>query len=87
MIWERGRGLATLKEPEGFVRSEANAVNGDGVVVGMVDGPGGSKVGPNAFVYAGGRLRLIDEGGPNFAAATAINDRGQVAGVMEKKEE
>jgi probable HAF family extracellular repeat protein len=69
------------------VRSEADAVNNDGVVVGMVDGPNGSKIGPNAFVYEEGRLRLLDEGGPAFTAATAINDRGQVAGVLEKEEE
>ena len=76
-----------LEEPAGYVRSEAHAINSAGVVVGMVDGPGGSVTGPNAFVYERGRLRLIDEGGPNFASADAINDRGQVAGTMERPEE
>lgn len=52
----------------------------------MVDGPAGGQIGPNAFAYEGDRLRILDEGGPNFASATAINDRGQVAGVLEKKE-
>ena len=51
----------------------------------MVDGPAGSKIGPNAFVFEGGRLRLLDEGGPSFTYATAINDNGQVAGVMEER--
>jgi hypothetical protein len=53
----------------------------------MIDGPNGSKVLPKAFVFEGGRLRVLDEGGPNFAAATAVNDRGQVTGVMEKDDD
>jgi uncharacterized membrane protein len=87
VLWSRDGGYIQLAEPEKYVRSEASAVNNAGVVVGMVDGPHGSPIGPNAFVYEKGRLRLIDEGGPSFAAATAINDRGQVAGVLEKDEE
>jgi probable HAF family extracellular repeat protein len=86
VLWTRGGGCKQLVEPAGYVRSEAYAVNNAGAVVGMVDGPNGSKVGPSAFVYEEGRLRLIDEGGPDFTAATAINDRGQVAGVLEKEE-
>jgi len=69
------------------VRSEALAINNHDEVVGLVDGPGGSNIGPNAFVYAGGRLRILDEGGPTFGSATAINDRGQVTGILEKKEQ
>jgi hypothetical protein len=87
VVWSRNGGLKTLPEPKGYVRSEALAVNSSGVVVGMVDGPHGSKTGPNAFVYENGRLRLLDEGGPSFASATAINDHGQVAGILEEKEE
>src|SRR5262249_13076488 len=87
VIWSRQGGAKLLAEPEGYVRSEALAINSQGVVVGMVDGPGGSKIGPNAFVYAEGRLRLLEEGGPSFGSATAINDRGQVAGVLEKPED
>ena len=87
VIWSRPDGLKRLAEPEGYVRSEALAINNAGAVVGMVDGPGGSKIGPNAFVFEAGRLRLLDEGGPNFGSATAINDHGQVAGVLEKKED
>ena len=75
-----------LAEPPGFDRSEALAVNGRGVVVGTADGPRGGAVGPRAFAYEGGRLRLLTEGGPRFAAATAVNDRGQVAGVLEEPE-
>jgi uncharacterized membrane protein len=87
MIWTREGGCTPIEEPKGYVRSEAGAINNAGVVVGMVDGPYGSEVGPNAFVYQRGRLRLIDEGGPTFTAAVAINDQGQVAGVMEKEDE
>ena len=87
VVWTREDGMKQLAKPDGYVRSEASAVNNDGVVVGMVDGPNGSKIGPNAFAYKNGRLRLIDEGGPFFTAATCINDRGQVAGVVEKEED
>ena len=86
VIWSREAGMRRLAKPEGYVRAEAFAVNDAGTVVGLVDGPAGSDVGPNAFVFEGGRLRLLAEGGPAFASATAINDHGQVAGVMEERE-
>jgi uncharacterized membrane protein len=87
VVWSRSGGIRRPAEPAGYVRSEALAINNHGVVVGMIDGPNGSQVGPNAFVYEEGRLRILEEGGPNFGSATAINDRGQVAGILEKKEE
>jgi uncharacterized membrane protein len=86
VISTRGVGIIRLAKPTGFVRSEANAINNDGVVVGMVDGPHGSPIGPKAFVYEKGRLRLIDEFGAAFTTATAINDAGQVAGVLDKED-
>jgi uncharacterized membrane protein len=85
-IWTPGAGITRLEKPKGYVRSEAKAINNAGVVVGMVDGPGGSAVGPNAFVYEKGRLRVIDECGPAFTIATAINDAGQVAGILDKED-
>lgn len=87
VVWTREAGMKLLEMPESYVRSEASAINNNGVVVGMVDGPNGSKIGPNAFKYQNGRLHLISEGGPFFTAATCINDRGQLAGVVEKEEE
>jgi uncharacterized membrane protein len=87
VVWTRAAGERQLAEPPGYVRSEANAVNNAGVVVGMLDGPAGSEIGPDGFVYEGDRLRVIKEGGPLLGSATAINDRGQVAGVLEEKEE
>jgi uncharacterized membrane protein len=87
VIWTREAGQKQLEKPKGYVRSEALAVNNQGVVVGMIDGPGGSKVGPNAFVYEQGQIRLLDEGGPTFASAQAINDHRQITGVFEKEED
>jgi probable HAF family extracellular repeat protein len=86
VIWMRGKGITRLEKPKGYVKSEANAINNAGVVVGMVDGPGGSAIGPNAFVYENGRLRTINEFGPAFVIATAINDAGQIAGVLDKED-
>ena len=68
------------------MKSEANAINNNGVVVGMVDGPSGSPIGPNAFVYENTKVRVIKECGPAFTIATAINDVGQVAGVLDKED-
>jgi uncharacterized membrane protein len=87
VAWDRAKGLIEIPKPPGYVKGEANAVNNAGLVVGMIDGPGGSKIGPNAFVYEGGKLRIITEGGPDFTSAVAINDHGQVTGVFEKPEE
>jgi uncharacterized membrane protein len=87
VIWTRGTGIKRLGKPIGYVKSEANAVNNAGVVVGMVDGSNGSKIGPRAFVAQGTHVRILDEGGPTFTSATAINDQGQVTGVFEKEEE
>jgi hypothetical protein len=57
------------------------------VVVGQIDGPHGELPGPRGFVYEAGRLRPIDEGGPDFVWATAIDDAGHVSGVLEKEED
>jgi uncharacterized membrane protein len=86
IVHSRETGYKQLQEPEGYVQSQANSVNNEGVVVGQIDGPGGSHIGPSAFVYENGLLRVLDEGGGQFTAATAINDHGQVAGVFEEAE-
>lgn len=87
VVWTPGRGAKVLAPPPGFVHAQASAVNNAGVVVGQVDGPHGQLPGPRAFVYEDGRLRILDEGGPDFIWATAVNDAGQVSGVLEKEEE
>lgn len=85
VVWSRDAGMKLLEIPLGYERSEALALNNRGVVVGMIDGPRGSKTGPRAFVFEAGKLRILDEGGPAFTSAQAINDRGQVTGVFEKE--
>ena len=47
----------------------------------------GSKIGPNAYVWGPDGRRILEEGGPYFTAATAINDAGQIAGVFEREDE
>ena len=87
VVWTRGGGVQPIPEPAGYARSEAVAINNAGSVVGMIDGPPGSNLAPRAFVFEKGQLRILAEGGPDFSAATAINDRGQVTGVFEKEED
>ena len=77
VIWSREKGLTQLEKPAGYVRSEALSVNNEGVVVGMVDGPGGSHIGPNAFVYENGRFRLFERSRPRFR----LRDRDQRPGT------
>lgn len=89
VVWTAAKGIIALPEPAGFTRSEALALNNRGEVVGMLDGPAGSPNPPRAFVYeiATGRFRILDEAGPHCAGVTAINDRGQIAGIFEKDAE
>ncbi len=87
VTWSNSDGMKLLDKPAGYERSEALGVNNMGTIVGMIDGPHGSKTGPHAFVYENGRLRILTEGGPNFVSATAINDHGQITGTMEKDED
>jgi uncharacterized membrane protein len=88
-FWTRETGVRTIPKPAPFVRSEAYAINRSGLVVGMIDGPRGSEIGPTGFVYdtKTHALRLITEGGASFTTATAINDAGQVSGVFEEDED
>jgi uncharacterized membrane protein len=86
VIWTRARGQKVIEKPDGYVRSDATGVNNQGVVVGWVDGHRGSKIGPVPFVYENGRLRIFEGGGPAFSMATAINDQGQMTGVIDREE-
>ena len=87
VVWTRSGGVQRIRELTGYTRSEASAINTAGAIVGMIDGPAGTPFTPRPFVFANGHLRILDEGGPNFTTATAINDRDQVAGVFEAEEE
>ena len=86
VVWTRAGGVQTIPEPPGYNRSEAAAINNAGAVVGMIDGPHDSPVSPRGFVFEDNQLRILEEAGPNCVGATAINDKGQVAGVFEKEE-
>ncbi|MDH5287357.1 MAG: hypothetical protein OEX23_12095 [Betaproteobacteria bacterium] len=57
----------------------ANGINAAGHVVGTVETSGG----PRAFLWTGGELQLLGIPGDPKSWATAINDRGEVAGHME----
>lgn len=87
VVRTREAGCMRVPEPDGFVQSEAHDVNNDGAVVGIIERDADGELEPRAFIFHGDRLRLIDEGGPNFIDATAINDAWQVAGVFERDEE
>jgi uncharacterized membrane protein len=86
VIWTRAKGQQVLEKPEGYRRSDATAVNNQGVVVGWVDGHRGSRTGPAPFVYANGQLRIFREESSAFSMATAINDHGQMTGVIDREE-
>jgi uncharacterized membrane protein len=87
VVWTKADGVRVLEKPPGFVKSEALAVNNAGVVVGSLDGPNGSPIGPNGFAFSKGKLRILTQDNLSFAGATGINDRGQVVGIVEKRED
>lgn len=86
LIWSRESGMKVIEKPKGYVYAELNAINGRNVAVGFADGPHGSEIGPNACVTENGRLRIFAEH-PEFSSATAIDDKGNVAGTFEEKEQ
>jgi uncharacterized membrane protein len=87
VVWTKADGVRVLDKPPGFVKSEALAVNSAGVVVGSLDGPNGSPIGPNGFAFSGDEVRLLTQENLSFTGATGINDRGQVVGIIEKEED
>jgi uncharacterized membrane protein len=86
-VWTRGQGVRMLELPPGYIRSEATALNNAGVVVGMIDGPRGSKTGPRGFAYERGKLHILAQGDLPVVSAAAINDLRQIAGTVEKDED
>jgi len=86
LIWSRETGMKVIEKPKGYVYAELSAINNRNVAVGFVDGPHGSEIGPNACVTENGRLRIFPEH-PEFSAATAIDDQGNVGGTFEEKEQ
>jgi|GEM_PF-1068387 len=85
VIWSRKTGIRTIERPKGYLYAELSAINRHGVAVGFADGPHGSDIGPNACVTENGRLKIFaDE--PEFTMATAISDKGEIAGTFEERE-
>jgi hypothetical protein len=87
VIRTRDHGCARIQEVSGYIQSEAVDVNQQGVVVGTTDRKGEHGLEPRAFIYEKGKMRLIDEGGPNFTSANAINNARQVTGTFERDED
>lgn len=68
----------------GDVSGEAHAVSADGTVVGFSDDPQGPEGGPQAFVWSAGKTRALElPEGTVFSSAFGINDRGQIAGLLD----
>ena len=69
---------------EGDVSGAAHGIDASGTVVGFSDDPQGPTGGPRAFTWKDGRttpLPLPET--TEFSSAFAINDRGQVAGLLD----
>ncbi len=68
----------------GDVSGEARAINNDGTVVGISDDPPGPEGGPRAFVWSKGKTEMATINQKSlFSAAHAINDAGQIAGLID----
>jgi probable HAF family extracellular repeat protein len=68
----------------GDVSGEARGINASGTVVGFSDDPHGPDGGPQAFVWSAGKSRALKlPAGTLFSSAFGINDRGQIAGLMD----
>jgi hypothetical protein len=87
VFWTPDQAIQLLPKPKGFTRAEASALNNAGVIVGTLDGPAGSLLGPRGFAFENGALQLLESAGLPLTAATAINDHRQVAGILEKPED
>jgi uncharacterized membrane protein len=68
----------------GDVSGEACGINEEGQVVGFSNDPGGPEGGPVAFVWAKGvTTPLPMPSGSHFSSAYAINNLGQIAGLVD----
>ncbi len=68
----------------GDVSGEARGINAAGTVVGFSDDPNGPEGGPQAFVWNAGKSRALKlPEGTVYSSAFAINDRGQIAGLLD----
>ncbi|MCA9133840.1 MAG: hypothetical protein KDA45_11825 [Planctomycetales bacterium] len=68
----------------GDVSGEARGIDAEGTVVGFSDAPHGPEGGPRAFVWRNGQTEsLALPASSVFSAAMSINDRGQIAGMLD----
>lgn len=79
--WTAANRLMPLPAPAGIVQTFASHINDDNVTVGSGDRPDGV---PNVLAWDGAG-RLIDLGsfGKRFAFASANNNRGEIAGMLD----
>lgn len=68
----------------GDVSGEARGINADGTVVGFSDDPNGPEGGPQAFIWKKGKSQALKLPADTvFSSAFGINDRGQIAGLLD----
>jgi uncharacterized membrane protein len=80
--WRPGKGIVDLGVPAGFPDDpttvvQPSGINARGDIAGQVQGDGSR---PSAFLWNGSRMTVI----VIQAIATAINDPGQIAGILIK---
>ena len=87
-VYDPQEGFQILELLEGDVSSQALALNNHGIVVGFSDDPFGPTGGPQAFIWSKGTLSPLDfTTKAAYSSASAINDKGQVAGYLVTEEE
>ena len=68
---------------KGDESGEAWGITPTGEVVGLSDDPRGPKGGPQAFMWSNGKTKKIDFGDSPYSAAYSINEKGQIAGLVD----
>ena len=83
-VLDRSHKFYVLDLLDGDESAQALGLNNHGVVVGLSDDPHGPVGGPQAFIWSDGCLSALELAGDiEYSAATAINDRGQIAGYLK----
>jgi probable HAF family extracellular repeat protein len=74
------QGIFTQLDYPGSQDTQADAINGAGVIVGAYDI---SNTGPHGFIYQNGVFKNIDVPGSGFTYPGAINNKGVAAGYYQ----
>jgi uncharacterized membrane protein len=81
---ESNGDITQIELLKGDVGGEALGINAAGTVVGFSDDPHGPEGGPQPIVWRDGVTKLLElPESSQYGAATAINDRGQIAGMLD----